>query len=390
VGLTFKNKNMKIAVLGAGMVGRAIALDLAKRHIVSSFDVSQSNLKNLKSRNPEIEIEMSDLNNLDSYADLLNPFDLVVSAVPGFMGYETLRKVIECGKNVVDISFFPEDSSTLNDLAIKKGVTAITDCGVAPGMSNLFLGRCNEIFNKIEKFTFYVGGLPKIRKKPFEYKAPFSPIDVIEEYTRPARMRIGGVEISKPALSDPELMDFEKVGTLEAFNTDGLRSLLQSFPNIPDMTEKTLRYPGHIGIISALKESGFFNKEKILVGDHIISPLDVSSKILINEWKLGDEEEEFTVMKVIVEGVVSETPMTLEFSLYDEYNKETQTSSMARTTGYTCTAMVELILSNSLNEEPGVFPPEFIGKSEEGYDFVLKYLRERGVNWICSSKISIY
>jgi saccharopine dehydrogenase-like NADP-dependent oxidoreductase len=156
------------------------------------------------------------------------------------------------------------------------------------------------------------------------------------------------------------------------------------------MTEKTLRYPGHIGIISALKESGFFNKEKILVGDHIISPLDVSSKILINEWKLGDEEEEFTVMKVIVEGVVSETPMTLEFSLYDEYNKETQTSSMARTTGYTYTAMVELILSNSLNEEPGVFPPEFIGKSEEGYDFVLKYLRERGVNWICSSKISIY
>lgn len=371
---------MKIAVLGSGMIGRAIALDLASRHHVTAFDVSNKNLEILNKKNPRIETQHADLRDYSNYSQLLSSFDIIVTAVPGFMGYKTLEACITCGKDVVDISFFPEDVLQLDRLAKEKGITVITDCGVAPGMSNLIIGRYNEEM-KIDSLEIYVGGLPKVRKKPFQYKAPFSPADVIEEYIRPARLMENGHIIVRPALSEVEWVHFENLGTLEAFNTDGLRSLLYTMPHIKNQKEKTMRYPGHVDIILSLKESGFFNEDLIDVEGVKISPLKVTSQILFNEWKLGQEEEELTVMRVKLIGKENGEQKIVEWNLLDFYDHDTKTSSMARTTGYTCTAAVNLIAQNTFNEK-GVFPPELIGKYKECFDFVINYLKERKVNWM--------
>ncbi len=366
---------MTIAVLGAGMVGRAIALDLANNYLVTSFDLNATNLDELKSRNVNIETVGADLSQFDKYKNWLSRFDLVVTAVPGFMGYNTLEAVINTGKNVVDISFFPEDVIQLDKLAKEKGVTVITDCGVAPGMSNFIIGRYNEEI-KIDSFECYVGGLPQNPKPPFNYKAPFSPVDVIQEYLRPARSVENGVIVTKPALSERELMHFDKVGELEAFNTDGLRSLIFTMGHIPDMKEKTLRYPGHIDLIIALQQAGFFDTTPLRISELDITPLEFTSRLLMNEWKLGPEEEEFTVMKVIVKG----EGKTVEYNLLDGYDTTTKTSSMARTTGYTCTAAVNLIAKNLFNEK-GLFPPELVGKDKKCFYFVMNYLKQRNVIW---------
>ena len=370
---------MNIAILGAGMVGRTIALDLAKTHQVTSFDVSVENLEFLKQKNESITIRKEDLLQYNNYKTWLDPYDIIVSAVPGFMGFKTLETIIGCGKNVADISFFPEDALQLDVFAKRNNVTAITDVGVAPGVSNFILGRYNEEM-KVDSFECYVGGLPKNRVKPFEYKAPFSPIDVIEEYIRPARYQVNGSIVIKPALSEAELIDFKEVGILEAFNTDGLRSLLYTMAHIPNLKEKTLRYPGHIDLIIALKQAGFFEKEPINYNGMMVSPLEFSSNILMNNWKLGEEEEELTVMKVIVEGVLNETKHRVEYDLLDVYDNNTKTSSMSRTTGYTCTAAVELIAQKMFNEK-GIFPPELIGKHKTCFNFVINYLKERNVLW---------
>jgi len=366
---------MTIAVLGAGMVGRAIAIDLAKNFSVTSFDVSEQNLQLVKNKNASIQTVVQNLKEYNHYQTFLQSFDIVVTAVPGFMGYDTLKAVIESGKNVVDISFFPEDVFRLDALAKEKNVTAIVDCGVAPGMSNFIIGRYNAEM-KLDAFEIYVGGLPLHPKPPFFYKAPFSPIDVIEEYTRPARLKENGIIITKPALTDRELIAFETVGELEAFNTDGLRSLLYTMPHVPTQKEKTLRYPGHVDLIIALQQSGFLSEEKIMVDNKEITPLHFTSKLLINEWKLGETEEELTVMKVLLHG----EGKTIEYHLLDYYDATTQTSSMARTTGYTCTAAVNLLANNMVTKK-GVFPPELIGDDQACFDFVFKYLKERGVNW---------
>jgi saccharopine dehydrogenase-like NADP-dependent oxidoreductase len=370
---------MTIAVLGTGMVGRAIALDLAKDYSVSSFDLNADNLHEIKSKNQSVKTVVADLSHFKEYQNWFSSFDIVVTAVPGFMGYKTLEAVINAGKNVVDISFFPEDALQLDELAKEKGVTAITDCGVAPGVSNFIIGRYDSAM-KIDSFECYVGGLPQHPQPPFYYKAPFSPVDVIQEYIRPSRLMENGVIVTKPALSERELMHFDEVGELEAFNTDGLRSLIYTMKHIPDMKEKTLRYPGHIDLIISLQQAGFFDTTPLRIKEVDITPLDFTSKLLMNEWKPGSEEEEFTVMKVIVKG----EGRMIEYNLLDRYDAATKTSSMARTTGYTCTAAVNLI-TKGLFTEKGVFPPELIGNKKECFDFVMEYLKERNVIWKKSS-----
>lgn len=369
----------KIIVLGAGMVGSAMALDLSKKHLVTVTDKLQENLEKVKNRNRDIQTLVLDVTRKSELKQLLQNFDLVICAVPGFLGFETLKTIIEAKKNVVDISFFPENALDLQAMAKKNKVTAVVDCGVAPGMGNIILGHYDNLL-EISDFKCLVGGLPKTKKWPFNYKAPFSPVDVIEEYTRPARYVEQGKMITREALTDVELIDFEKVGTLEAFNSDGLRSLIFTMPHIPNMKEKTLRYPGHVEYIKVLKDSGFFDEHPIEIEGKLIKPIEFTSKILFNEWKLGESEEELTVMKISIKGNRNGKMEVITYNLYDAYDPDSQTSSMARTTGYTATAVANFLLDEKF-KETGIFPPELIGKSEGALDYVLSYLEERGVKY---------
>lgn len=361
------------------MVGRAMAIDLSSTHHVSCVDIDPKALELLK--NHKIETLVANLANASKVTELIANFDLVLCAVPGFMGFNTVEACIRAKKNVVDISFMPEDFLKLDQLAKSNGVSVITDCGVAPGMPNLFLGHYNSLMN-VSRFYYMVGGLPKVRTFPFQYKAPFSPIDVLEEYTRPARYVENGVVAVKPAMSDPELFHFPEIGHLEGFNTDGLRSLIETMKHIPNMKEKTLRYPGHIALIGALEKSGFFSHSPIQIGGQTVIPMEVTAAILFNEWKLEPNEPEFTVMRVEIEG---ENRTTGKFQriicdLFDEYDTKSETWSMARTTGYTATAAVNM-LAHGLFKPKGVFPLELVGSSNECFDFILKYLAERGVTY---------
>jgi len=372
---------ISIIVLGAGMVGSTMAIDLATKHRVTISDLNNNALKKVAKKGTTLTTLQLDVTNKKELQQVLKPFDLVICAVPGYLGFQTLKAVIEAQKNVVDISFFPENSLELDQLAKEKNVTAIVDCGVAPGMGNIILGYYNEKL-KLTDFECLVGGLPKVKKWPFNYKAPFSPVDVIEEYTRPARYIENGTVITKEALSDCEYVDFKGIGTLESFNSDGLRSLIFTMPHIKNMKEKTLRYPGHVEYVKMLKESGFFNKEKITINGTSISPLDFTSKILFNEWKLGETEEELTVMRITLKESNSKGQLkTIVYNLHDEYCEKTQTTSMARTTGYTATAVANLFL-DGLFVEKGIFPPELIGKHEICFNYILNYLEERNIHYI--------
>jgi lysine 6-dehydrogenase len=370
-----------IIVLGAGMVGSTMAIDMAKKHLVTITDFNEKALEKSVSKCDKLIPIQLDITNKEKLQQTIEPFDLVICAVPGFLGFETMKFIIEAKKNVVDISFFPENSLDLDALAKEKNITAIVDCGVAPGMGNIILGYYNERL-KLTDFECLVGGLPKVKKWPFSYKAPFSPIDVIEEYTRPARYIENGHLVVKEALSDCEFVDFESVGTLESFNSDGLRSIIFTMPHIKNMKEKTLRYPDHIEYIKVLKASGFFNEKPIKVNGVDVSPLEFSSKILFNEWKLGDTEEELTVMRITLKGTNEKGEnKTIVYNLHDKYCAKTNTSSMARTTGYTATAAANLFL-DGLFIEKGVFPPELVGKHEVCFNYIVKYLEERNIIYI--------
>ncbi|NHK30539.1 MAG: saccharopine dehydrogenase [Asgard group archaeon] len=371
---------MKVVVLGAGYTGNVIARDLAENPSieVSIVDINQEVLDKL-THDYDLHGICADLSNPNTIKDIVKDFDLVIGALPYFIGYKAIKAVIEAGKNMVDISYFEEDALSLDKLAKERGVTVVVDCGVAPGSSNIILGYIDSILDKTESFLCYVGGLPLEKNWLFNYRSPYPPIEVLEEYILTARYIENGKIVVKPALSEHELLDFPEVGTLVTINTDGLRTLIKTM-DIPFMKEKTLRYPEHIEKMKMLKDAGFFNTEEIDVKGKKIKPIELTHRLLVDHWMFEEGDEDFTAMKIIIEGMKDDKKLRYTYDMLDKYDKEKRILSIARTTGYTCTAVAQIILEGKFKEK-GIIPPELLGKHSEVYHQVIEYLRKRNVTF---------
>ena len=369
---------MKAMVLGCGLVGKLIAKDLERDSYfqVSVADIDQEKINKI-TQDSNIEGVKADLSNSDEIKRIVANQDIIIGAVPGFLGFNMLRSVIEAGKNITDISFMAEDTLSLDQLAKENGVTAVVDMGVAPGMSHLLVGYVDSLLEETESAIILVGGLPVVREWPYEYKIAWSPKDVIEEYVRPARLMEGGKITEKAALSDLELVDLPKIGTLEAFNTDGLRSLLYTL-DIPEMKEKTLRYPGYAEKMRMLRETGFFDENPIDIEGIKVKPLEFTSKLLFPKWQLKEGEDELTVMRVMVQGKKEGKRLRYIYDLLDYYDKEEKATSMSRATGFPCAIVARLIAEGDYTRK-GVSPPEYLGKQHEVYNKILKELAKRNI-----------
>ena len=368
----------KAIVLGCGRIGSALVRDLSADSMfqVAVADIDEKNL-DAAFFTPNVIRIRRDLSDPSVLREVVSGFDVVLGALPSTLGFAALRAVIESGTNYVDISFMGEDPLQLDDLARQRGVTAVVDCGVAPGLANVIIGHCSTELDELDDVKYYVGGLPRVRNWPYQYRAPFAPQDVIEEYTRPARVVEDGQLVVKPALSEPELIDFPPVGTLEAFNTDGLRTMIQTI-KARNMKEKTLRYPGHRDLMCVLRETGFFSKTEIEVRGRPVAPLDLTARLLFPLWKQEPSEQEFTILHIMVEGSTGSRRRRYTYDLYDEYDPGTSMTSMARTTGYPCVIVARMLAESSLRM-PGVQPPELLGMQPGMLERILVALASRGV-----------
>ncbi|MCP4604642.1 MAG: NAD(P)H-binding protein [Proteobacteria bacterium] len=369
-----------VIVLGAGRVGRVIARDLLEdgNIQVTVSDIKPDYLEDLARRDGFLAVS-KDLSNPENIRHVVADFDLVVGALPGAIGLMAMEAVIASKKPYVDISFMPEDPRCLDKAAKEAGIPVLYDMGVAPGMSNLLIAQGAYELAPVKYIRYVVGGLPTIRQLPWEYEAPFSPIDVIEEYIRPARFKMGGEPMTRPALSDIETFFIQGVGTLEGFRTDGLRSLLDTI-DCPNMEEKTLRYPGHAERIRLLRETGFLDDRNIDVGDGQVNVRDFTLKLLDRSWRQEEGSEEFTAMQIlIVGGKTGESRIT--WNLLDRTDQKRGETSMARTTGFPAAISVRSILAGTAGLKPGVYPPETLGKNDLFITEMLNDLAARGVNY---------
>lgn len=372
----------KIVVLGCGTVGKHIAIDLCKNpdYEVISVDVNSEVLARLAAEHP-LDIRVGDLSSESGVRRAVEDADIVIGSVPYSIGYSMLKSVIRAGKNIVDISYFSEDPFKLDELAKEMGVTAVVDCGVTPGMSNIILG--DHMRNmKVTQYECYVGGVPKSRNAYLGYKSPFPVHEVLEEYAKVGSMMEDGKKVIRPMLSETMTIELDKVGAMACLNSDGLRTLFHT-TDIPNMFEKTLRYTDHVDQMRILKDGGFFDITPIQVDGVSVRPIDVTSSLLSPHWIYRPGEADITVMKLIISGVEDGKQMTFTYNMYDEYDPITDTLSMARTTGYTCNAVVQLILEGAYSQK-GICPPEFVGLVDGCWEMVNQYLNERGV--ICTMK----
>lgn len=344
---------MKVLVLGAGNVGRAIAWDLKDEFDVYVGDVSDEGLNVVSEFATPMKVDAS---RFDSLVEVMKGFELVVGALPGRFGYQSVKAAIKAGVDMVDVSFMPENPLELRDEAERAQVTVVFDAGFAPGLSHILMGRIWNELDDMREGYIYVGGLPTEPKPPLYYRITWSPKDLIEEYTRPARVIRSGKVTAVDPLSEIKTVEIEGY-TFEAFPSDGLRSLLESV-RVERLEEWTLRWPGHLEKMKVLRELGFFKPEHLDKTLGVITPL------------MTYESPDFSIMQVMG----AEPDKAISYTLIDE---EREFTSMARVTSYTASAVARLVAEGSCIY--GVIPPEILGMRIDTFKRILDDLEERGI-----------
>ena len=373
---------MKALVLGCGNIGSAAAQDFTESTIpvqVVVADKSETRAKNVAERigGKNVSWIKLDATNHTQLIGTLKDFEIVMGFLPANFGYRLAEACIIAGKNLVDVSYMPENPLTLNDEAAKADVTIVPDCGLAPGISNILVGHAAGKLDKVRTVHIMVGGLPQKRLHPLGYVITWSPESLIDEYTRKARIVRGGKLAKVEALSGVEQIFFPGLGELEAFYTDGLRNLVDTFSDVEEMWEKTLRYPGHAEKVKLLKSLGFFDEEKVDVEGLSVSPRKLTVKLFEQRlWK--PKVRDVVALKVDVSGVKNGKEVCYSYRLLDYYDKKGGFTAMARTTAYTASIIAQLVLKKAIKEK-GVIPPERIGMNRLLFERFLEELGRRGI-----------
>lgn len=353
---------MRAVVLGGGVVGGAVAWDLSRVAPVAEVTVvdrDSARLDGLAAR-LGVRTRVADLRDVATVGRLVAEADVSIGALPSTLALPLLREMARLGRRHVDVSFLADDPRVHHDEARAAGATIVYDCGVAPGLSHMLVGEAARHLVSDVRGLIDVGGLPTDPQPPFFYKAPFAAIDVIEEYTRPARLVRDGRPLTLPALSEPETIDVPGVGPLEAFNTDGLRSLVDTIP-AQALVERTLRYPGHLPAMRVLSDAGFFDTMPVRAGEHLISPRQLTAALLFPRWQYELGERDLTVLRVEVSGTDADgQPRRTAWRLVDRPDADSPLSSMARTTGCPAAICARWLVEGRVTAA-GIHPPERLG-----------------------------
>jgi len=360
----------KYAVLGAGMMGKVAArnlLEADERAEVTLIDGSETQLDKAAALTgrERVQFKRIDISDRATMVQTLENHTAAVSALPHSMSLESINVAIEAQVPLVDlVCEAPQERAALHAAARAAGALIIPGCGVAPGISNICVGRGMELLDETHNALIYVGGIPKEKTPPLDYQTVYLLESVFNLYLRPAEIVQGGKRVTVEALSDVEEMVFDKpIGRLEAFNTNGLGSLAMTMGDKVknNLFEKTLRYPGHVEKIQLLKNCGLLEKETVRVGDAEVSPFEFMEEVLGQKLKLGPEGD-IMVLRVLVDGVKDGKHQQHVFELIDYFDPQTGYTAMARTTCFPAACAARMIVAGDL-AETGVWFPEqlFLG-----------------------------
>jgi lysine 6-dehydrogenase len=376
---------MRVLVLGCGNIGsvaaKDLAINLASADVVvadKDGDRARRTAENIGTDNVSyIQLDAADCQSL---LTTIKDFAIILGFLPAGLGYSLAKACVKAGKNMVDVSYMAENPLRLNEEAEKADITIVPDCGLAPGISNLIAGHAVAGLDDVRAVHILVGGLPEKPLPPLGYTITWSPESLIDEYTRKAGIISKGLKVEVEALTGLEKIVFPSLGRLEAFYTDGLRTLLHTIKGVDEMWEKTLRYPGHAEKIKTLRALGFFDQAQVDVGNVRVSPRMVTARLF--EQKLHKREiKDVVALRVEVSGIKNSRQLTYTYNLLDFYDQTQKITAMARTTAYPASIIAQLIFKKTLKCK-GVVPLETIGRNDALFKALISELQRRHIKVI--------
>ncbi|MCL4333882.1 MAG: saccharopine dehydrogenase NADP-binding domain-containing protein [Candidatus Thermoplasmatota archaeon] len=365
----------KVILFGLGLMGFTIAHEIGLRWDVDELivvDNSKLNLKKIDELAKRIraskrkvkitKVEEDIVLDKEHLTELARGCRIGIGSLPHSVSPQALEICLNAGINYIDLVYDQhlKKFKTIDEAARKRKITVITSMGVAPGLSNAMVAHGIRQLDSVDSVIIYVGGVPDRRAEPLDYKIVFSATSVVNEYIRDARVKRNGKMLYLPPMSEVERVNFVsfKGGDFEAFLTDGLSTLIDSFPDIPNMEEKTVRWTGHVDRINFLRNLGMFSNEEIQVKRSCtVKPSEVLSAVMNRSLKLGEGDRDITLMKVEVKGMKGGKRLTVVQELYDRHDDDGNVTSMARTTGYTCVIVAKMLYDGVISKS-GFLPPE--------------------------------
>ncbi|MHB1908687.1 MAG: saccharopine dehydrogenase family protein [Nitrososphaerales archaeon] len=393
-----------VVVLGSGLMGSSIALDLLGSNSVQKVtvvDTSQERLKALDQRASRVassgfsglknKLETQELDitkNEDDVKKFLSGFDLGVGALPHGIAEKAVLLAVDSKIDFVDLIFSwrYEDRSEIDSKAKKNGVTIIPACGLAPGLTNILAKYGADQMEEVDLVKICVGGIPEVPKPPLNYRIVFAVDSVLEEYSRDALIIRDGKRINAPALAEVEKLNFADLpgNTFEAFLTDGLSTLPETLKKVKNMEEKTIRWQGHAEQIALLIDLGFFSERPINLpkrGGSRVAPRALLSTLLDKKLAMHQGDRDMTLLRVDIKGRKRKGDRSTrvhEYEMIDHFDQDTQTTSMARTTAYPCSTVAQMILEGKITDL-GFIPPE-LAIRDDRFDELLARLSRKGLN----------
>jgi lysine 6-dehydrogenase len=368
---------MRLLVLGAGLQGSACAFDLLNEPAVSEVTIADMHtgaLPPFLQQRADARLKPIALDVRDEAAvrAAFARCDAVVSAIPYYFNAALARLAVECGVHFADLGGNTEivqEQKQLHDAARAKGLSVIPDTGLAPGMVNVIAQHGIDQFDTVEAVKLFVGGLPQVPEPPLGYQIAYSIEGMVDYYTTQSLVVRDGQPTTVTALSEVESVTFaDGVGTLEAFHTaGGLSTMVYRYAGqIPVMEYKTLRYPGHVAIMRAIRELGLLDTTPVDVKGQQVSPRDVFVKVAGDHLRKG--KPDLVALRVTVAGTRDGQRRTRAWEVVDRFDAAHGISAMMRTTGYTLSITGQLQASGAI--PAGVHTPDECMPAQRYFDML--------------------
>ncbi|KAB2878987.1 saccharopine dehydrogenase [bacterium] len=367
---------MKILVLGAGLMGRAVVFDMMRNPKLEGLVVADHDPKQLKETEAlindpnelRIKYKKLDIDDDKEVTKLMQGCDTVVSAVTYKYNFKLAKLAIVNGCNFCDLggnNTIVNQELELHEKAKKKLVTIVPDCGLAPGMVSVLVAHGMAKMDETDNVKIRVGGLPVDPKPPMNYKLVFSVHGLINEYVESCVKIRDGKIIEEEPLIDVEELEFPApFGKLEAFNTSGGTSTLpQTYKGkVKNLDYKTIRYPGHCAQFKTLFDLGLMDSKPYKLGDQKITPRELLSSLITD--KLTMDGKDCVLVRVVVEGKKNGTPRRIQYQIIDYGDAANNITAMMRLTSYPISVIAQMMSAGEITEK-GAIPQELCVPAEK-------------------------